>query len=340
MMSTYLVTGGAGFIGSHLCERLLATGEYVVAADNFATGSIENLAGVRREKGFRFYRVDIRGADLEHVFQRHQPDFVMHLAAQSGVRPSVEDPLHDGSVNVGGLLNILRCSSDHGVRKIVYASSGGTIYGAPRSLPVREEQRHGSTPLSPYGISKKVGEEYLRFFRDQRGLDYSALALGNVYGPRQDPRGEAGVVAIFGTRLLAGAPPTVFGDGEQTRDYVYVTDVVEAFMRAVDRAPGLLMNVGTGQETSVNEIFVRLAALTGFAGEPAYAPAAPFEVRRISLDASLADRALGWRPTTGLDEGLGWTLEALRRNGEPAHQEHLHVPGSNAAPVSGTNGQS
>jgi UDP-glucose 4-epimerase len=284
----------------------------VVAVDNLSTGREANIRGLGHVDGFEFERMDVRSGDLLALLRRCRPDVVMHLAAQSGVRPSALDPDHDASVNVGGLLNVLGCSSEAGVRKIVFASSGGTIYGRPQSLPVREEHRLGSRPISPYGISKRVAEDYLRFYRDTRGLDYCALALANVYGPRQDPNGEAGVVSIFATRLLAGEPPIIYGDGSQTRDYVFVADVVEAFMAAMEHASGQLLNVGTGIETRVNEILALLRGVTGSVVEPRWAPPAPCEVQRICLDISLARRILKWAPSTPLDDGLQATVEYLR----------------------------
>jgi UDP-glucose 4-epimerase len=308
-----LVTGGAGFVGSHLCDRLLAEGHSVVAVDDLATGREVNLANAfEHGQAFTFTEMDVRTQGLLEVFTRHRPDVVMHLAAQAGVRPSLEDPDHDASVNVMGTLNVLRCASAVGSRKIVYAASGGTLYGEPASVPVRESAADGAHPESPYGISKKVVLEYLSFYSRQRGLDFTALALGNVYGPRQDPTGEAGVIAIFASSMLAGETPTIFGDGEQTRDYVYVEDTVEAFAGAVDRASGEIVNIGTGLETSVNALYAMLAEIVGSRSEPAYGPQPEGELRRIALDNSLAASVLGWRPRTDLSSGLARTVEHLR----------------------------
>lgn len=308
-----LVTGGAGFVGSHLCDRLLAEGHQVVAVDDLATGREANLAGALEQgEAFTFTEMDVRAQGLLEVFTRHRPDVVMHLAAQAGVRPSLEDPDHDASVNVMGTLNVLRCASTIGSRKIVYAASGGTLYGEPASVPVRESAADGAHPESPYGISKKVVLEYLSFYSRQRGLDFTALALGNVYGPRQDPAGEAGVIAIFASSMLAGETPTIFGDGEQTRDYVYVEDTVEAFTAAMDRASGEIVNIGTGLETSVNALYSMLAEIVGSPSEPAYGPQPEGELRRIALDNSLAASVLGWRPRTDLSSGLARTVEHLR----------------------------
>jgi len=235
----------------------------------------------------------------------------MHLAAQSGVRPSLEDPDHDASVNILGSLNVLRCAAAAGARKIVYAASGGTIYGEPSDLPVTEARATGSHPQSPYGISKKAVLEYLDFYAAQRSLDFTALALGNVYGPRQDPDGEAGVISIFASALLSGRQPVVFGDGEQTRDYVYVHDTVRAFVLALDRAPHTLVNIGTGIETSVNQIHEMLASIIGVSPDARSGPQPAGELRRIALDNGLASSALGWSPTTGLEDGLRETVAYL-----------------------------
>jgi UDP-glucose 4-epimerase len=306
-----LVTGAAGFIGSHVCDLLLSRGHSVVGMDDLSTGRPSNLQAATGQTAFVFVRADVRGQELADVVGEHRPHIVMHLAAQSGVRPSLEDPRFDASVNIDGLLNVLECSAGAGVTKLVFASSGGTIYGSPRNPPVSEESRLRAHPLSPYGISKKVAEDYLRFYRRTRTLDFTALALGNVYGPRQDPGGEAGVISIFGAKLLSGEAPTIFGEGRQTRDYVYVDDVSAAFLAAIDAGSGLLLNVGSGQETSVTDLFRILAELTDFTGEPTYGPLPVGEVMRISLDVRRARAVLGWAPRVTLHEGLERTLASL-----------------------------
>ena len=312
-MTTFLVTGGAGFIGSHVCDRLLAEGHRVIAVDDLTTGRIANLVEARGYgKEFTFFNMDVRAEGLLPLFERHRPEVVMHLAAPAGVRPSLGDPVADASVNVMGLLNVLECAATTGVRKVVYAASGETIYGDPKKVPVKESSAAGSRPLSPYGISKKVGVDCLGYYERFRGLEWTALALGNVYGPRQVPNGDGGVVAIFASKMLAGEAPTIFGDGNQTRDYVFIDDVVHAFALSVDRGSGRLLNVGTGIETSVNALCKLLADLTGFTGHPASGPLPPGEARRIALDPSLAAETLGWKPWTHLEDGLGETVAFLK----------------------------
>jgi UDP-glucose 4-epimerase len=312
-VSTFLVTGGAGFIGSHLCDRLLAEGKRVVAVDDLSVGRIANLAEARSYgQLFTFHNIDIRLDELRTIFQRHRPEVVMHVAAQASVSVSVKDPQLDASVNLVGLLNVLEAAAATGSRKVVFAGSGGTLYGEPRNLPVKESVRRSARPVSPYGISKAVAIDYLDFYRRVRGLDSTTLALANVYGPRQDPHGEAGVVAIFAAQMLSGDTPTIFGDGEQTRDYVFVDDTVHAFSLAADRGSGEVVNVGTGLETNVNRIYQLLAAITGFRGEPLFGPPREGDIGRIALDVDLAARELGWKPWTVLEDGLRQTVDSLR----------------------------
>ena len=310
---TVLVTGAAGFVGSHLCDRLLAEGRRVVAIDDLSSGTIANLAEARSYgKRFSFEHLDVRAEGLLSLFERHRPEVVMHLAAQPSVKVSVSDPLFDADVNVLGTINVLQCAVRTEVRKIVYAASGGTIYGEPRRLPVKEPAAAGGRPLSPYGVSKKVAGEYLALYQRFKAIDHASLALGNVYGPRQDPHGEAGVIAIFAGRLLGGERCTINGDGNQTRDYVFVADTVDAFSRAIDRGSGKLVNVGTGLETSVNLLYRMLAEIVGVDQEPEFGPLPSGEVRRIALDISAAESELGWRPWTHLEDGLGETVAFMK----------------------------
>ena len=285
----------------------------MVGIDDLSRGRIANLAEARSYgHEFVFYNLDIRAEGIATVLERHRPEVVWHLAAQSGVRPSLENPRFDADVNIMGTLNLLEAAASAGTRKIVFASSGGTIYGEPRRLPVKETAVGGSHPLSPYGITKKVAEDYLRFYQRYRAMDYTALALANVYGPRQDPVGEAGVVAIFAGRMLQGEAPTIYGDGNQTRDYVFVDDAVHAMALAADRGSGRLLNIGTGLETSVNHLYRMLAEITGFAGDPRFGPLPQGELRRIALDFSLAEQEIGWRPWTHLEDGLRETVAYLK----------------------------
>jgi UDP-glucose 4-epimerase len=312
-VDTYLVTGGGGFIGSHLCDRLLAEGKRVVAVDDLSTGRIANLAEARGYgQQFSFHNMDIRLDELRTIFDRHKPEVVMHLAAQASVPTSVEDPQKDASVNVMGLLNVLECAAAAGTRKVVFAASGGTLYGEPTNLPVKESARSKARPISPYGISKAIALDYLSFYQRTRGVDFAALALANVYGPRQDPFGEAGVIAIFASKMLAGETPTIFGDGEQTRDFVFVDDTVHAFSLAAERGSGAVVNVGTGVETSVNGLYELMATTAQFKGSPRYGPERPGDLRRNALDPTAAEKDLGWRPWTTLEEGLKVTVEAFR----------------------------
>ncbi|MGD0811682.1 MAG: NAD-dependent epimerase/dehydratase family protein [Acidimicrobiales bacterium] len=307
-----LVTGGAGFIGSTLVDRLLAEGHTVDVVDNLSTGSLANLAEARSLTGrFNFHQLDVRSSDLVDLMSRRKPEVVFHLAAQADVRVSVADPVLDADINILGSLRALEGARQSGARKVVFASSGGTIYGAADQLPIKESQ--AQKPLSPYGVAKKTVGDYLYVYRELYGLEYTALALANVYGPRQDLRGEAGVVAIFAGRLLAGEPCMIFGDGKQTRDFVFVDDVVDAFSRAGDRGSGLLCNIGTGVETSVNDLYSAMARNAGVKAPATYLPARPGELQRSSLDPSRAGMHLGWKPWTTIDKGTAAVLDWSRK---------------------------
>jgi len=309
-----LVTGGAGFIGSNLVDRLLAAGHAVDVVDNLSTGRLANLADARadRDHEFTFHQMDICDPAVSDLIERRRPEVVFHLAAQIDVRVSVADPALDARINVIGSINVLEGARRAGTRKVVFASSGGTIYGDvdPDDLPVPES--HPQHPVAPYGITKMVVTHYLHAYRELHQLEYTSLALANVYGPRQDPHGEAGVVAIFAGRLLADEDCTVYGDGSQTRDYVFVDDVVDAFVRAADRGSGLLCNVGTGVETSVIELYAAMASNAGVERPPVFAPPRPGELARSCVDASRARIHLGWAPFTDLVAGTAATLDWFR----------------------------
>jgi UDP-glucose 4-epimerase len=309
-----LVTGGAGFIGSTLVDRLLAEGHSVDVIDDLSSGSLANLSEARadRQHELKVHQVDIRDAGVVDLIARREPEVVFHLAAQADVRVSVARPAFDASINVIGSLHVLEGARMAGARKVVFASSGGTIYGepGPSELPVKES--HPQQPVSPYGVAKKVVTDYLHAYRELHALEFTSLAMANIYGPRQDPHGEAGVVAIFAGLLLEGKPCTVFGDGEQTRDFVYVDDAVDAFVRAADRGSGLLCNIGTGTETSVNELYRALATAAELDEPAIHAPARPGELARSCLDPARAALHLGWEPWTDLPTGVGEVLRWFR----------------------------
>jgi len=307
-----LVTGGAGFIGSTLVDRLLAEGHDVDVVDDLSTGSLPNLAEARAQRSRRmtFQRLDIRSTAIVELLAHRKPEIVFHLAAQADVRESVARPSLDAEVNIIGSLNVIEGALRSGARKVVFAGSGGTLYGVPESLPTREGHPHH--PLSPYGVSKKAVGDYLHYYREVHGLEYTVLALANVYGPRQDPHGEAGVVSIFAGKLLVHERPTIFGDGEQTRDFVFVDDVADAFARATEKGGGLIVNIGTGVQTSVQQLFDAMARATGFPEPARYAPPRAGELRHSALDPGRAGIHLGWKPYTALDEGIQRSLEWFR----------------------------
>jgi UDP-glucose 4-epimerase len=301
-----LVTGGAGFIGSALVDRLVGAGHEVLVVDDLSTGRLENLADAFASGKCHLAEVDIAGPELAEVVAEARPEVVHHLAAQIDVRRSVADPLDDARVNVLGTIAVAKAALAAGCRRLVFASSGGTVYGEPEHSALPVDERHPEGVTNPYGVAKRSAEDYLASFADLDGLEPVSLRLGNVYGPRQDPHGEAGVVAIFCNRLLADEPVTVFGDGRQTRDYVYVEDVVDALVAAGEHpgAPGARLNVATGVETSVLELYAALREVAGFGDEPTFAPPRPGELGRIALDCAQAERVLGWRAAVDLREGL------------------------------------
>jgi UDP-glucose 4-epimerase len=305
-----LVTGGAGFIGSNLVDGLVARGDTVTVLDDLSTGKSANLAEAA-ENGARLLQVDIRDADaVSQAIGEASPDVIFHLAAQIDVRKSVADPAADARTNVEGTVNVLSAAQAHGVKRVVNTSTGGAIYGEGRQIPAPES--HPVAPESPYGLSKFCAEQYCEIFTRLHGLSTVSLRYGNVYGPRQDPLGEAGVIAIFCGTLLDGGTPKIFGDGRQTRDYVYVGDVVDANLRATESEPTGAINIGRGVETSVLDIVNALARHSDNGFAPEHAPERPGEVQRIALDPSRAREELGWEAKVDLDEGLERTLDSLR----------------------------
>ncbi|HEY1276825.1 MAG TPA: NAD-dependent epimerase/dehydratase family protein [Thermoleophilaceae bacterium] len=300
-----LVTGGAGFIGSNLADALVGRGDKVTVLDDLSTGKRENLNG-----GAEMVDVDVRDAEaVVALCERLRPEVIFHLAAQIDVRKSVADPALDARINVEGTINVLRAAMACGSR-VVNTSTGGAIYGEGQVIPAPED--HPVAPEAPYGLSKFCAEQYCELFTRLHGLSTVSLRYGNVFGPRQDPLGEAGVVAIFCGKLLEGGRPTVFGDGLQTRDYVYVDDVVEANLLAAESQAGGPINIGRGEEVSVLDIVSALAANAGADFTPEHAPERPGEVRRIALDPARAKAELGWQANVGLEEGLERTLASLR----------------------------
>lgn len=305
-----LVTGGAGFIGSNLVDALVERGDEVTVVDDLSTGKRENLEGALA-RGATLAEADIRDADaLRTVFADARPEVVFHLAAQIDVRKSVADPAWDADINVGGTINVLAAAQEVGVPRVVNTSSGGAIYGEGQILPAPES--HPVAPEAPYGLSKFCAEQYCEIYERMHGLATASLRYGNVYGPRQDPLGEAGVIAIFCGKLLDGEQPTVFGDGMQTRDYVYVGDVVSANLAAAGSQATGPFNIGTGVESTVIDIVESLRTLSDRPFEPEHQPERLGEVHHIALDTTRAREELGWEPRVGLDEGLRVTLESLR----------------------------
>ena len=283
----------------------MARGHQVTVVDNLSTGKRANLSAE-----VSLMEVDLRSDDLDAVFQRVRPEAVFHLAAQASVPNSVADPAGDAEINILGTINLLERCRNAGVRRVVYSSTGGALYGEPEQFPCTEE--HPVRPLSPYGLSKYVAERYVEIYRQLYGLEYAILRYANVYGPRQDPFGEAGVVSIFGQRMVNGEDLIVFGDGTQERDFVYVEDVARANLLTLERGSGQALNIGCGVGTSVNDLVARLREATGYEKKPTYTEPRAGDVYRIALDASKARRELGWEPKVSLEEGLRRTVASIR----------------------------
>jgi UDP-glucose 4-epimerase len=308
-----LVTGGAGFIGSHVADTLAKRGHDVVILDDLSTGHVESLPSKAR-----FYQMSVGSPWLDELFRIEKPEAVVHQAAQASVQRSVADPVFDASVNVIGTATLLQASAQHGVRRFVLASTGGALYGDADITPTPED--YPTLPVSPYGASKLAAEVYLRTFHALHGLSYAALRYANVYGPRQDPHGEAGVVAIFARGLLSGTNVRINGDGKQTRDFVYVADVAEANLLALGSDAVGSFNVGTGIETDINRIFQLLKQFTGSGQPEQHAPARPGEQRRSVVDSSKIQNVMGWQPRTGLEAVLRTTVQYFRES-QPAPAE-------------------
>jgi UDP-glucose 4-epimerase len=302
-----LVTGGAGFIGSHVVDSLLEAGHDVFVVDNLwerGGGRLQNVA-----PRARFYQVDVRSPALAHVFDEVRPEVICHLAAQHSVKISTEDPVHDAQVNSLGLINLLQCAVHFGVRKVVFSSSGAT-YGTVDKMPIDETTPQH--PESPYAITKLSGEHYLRFWKDMHGLDFTSLRYGNVYGPRQDPTGEAGVIAIFARAILLGEPVRIDWDGEQQKDYVFVRDVARSNLLALDRGGGQAFCIATGRGASVNALYRGLADIVGHEVEVVRAPKRPGDIYLSYFDCRKAEEQLGWKPETSLEDGLRLTVDYFR----------------------------
>ena len=304
-----LVTGGAGFIGSHLVDRLVQEGNEVVVIDNLSTGKRKQV-----NKKAQFYKMDIRSKRIERVFRKERPLIVVHLAAQMNVRLSTEDPVFDAEVNILGTINLLEHAVKNGVRKVSFASSGGAVYGEQEVFPAAES--HRTDPLSPYGISKLAGEKYLAYYTNTTGLRHAIMRFGNVYGPRQEPEGEAGVIAIFSKLMLDGGQPIINGTGKQTRDFVYVDDVVEAIMATIGEDIQGIFNVGTGQESTVNECYGIIKELTNSSCKDLYGAAKKGEQFRSVLDVKKLREGFDWEPQVSLPEGLKMTVEFFKAQGK------------------------
>lgn len=300
-----LVTGGAGFIGSNVVDAYIQAGHEVAVVDDLSSGNIDNV-----NPRAQFYEVDIADKKLEEVFAEFKPRLVNHHAAQISVPYSVDDPKEDARVNIMGLVNMLECCRKHEVEKVIYVSSGGVVYGEPATLPA--DETFPLQPASPYGISKYTGELYLKFFAAQCGLDYVAFRYSNVYGPRQVPHGEAGVVAIFIKALMAGKIPVIYGDGSCIRDYVFVGDVVQANLKAVEKGDRVALNIGTGKPTDVNELYGVVKKVMAASVDAEHGPARRGDLKANYLNAALAGEVLDWKPKVSFEEGVKQTVEYFK----------------------------
>ena len=301
-----IVTGGAGFIGSNAADRFIQEGHEVTIIDNLSTGMESNV-----NKKAKFYKVDIRSAVIGKIFEKTSPVVLCHHAAQIDVRKSTDDPIFDADVNILGSLNLLNACVKHKVKKVIFASTGGAIYGEQDYFPA--DEKHPARPLCPYGVTKLTIEKYLHFYRETHGIEHVCLRYANVYGPRQNPFGEAGVVAIFAESLLSGKKAVIFGDGKRTRDFVFVDDVVQANLLALDYPKSDVFNIGTGIETDINSIFRILREITGSKQKEIHAPLKPGEQERSVLDYSKAQRLLKWKPKCEISEGMAKTVEFFQK---------------------------
>lgn len=301
-----VVTGGAGFIGSHVVDAYLQAGHQVVVIDNLSSGKREHI-----NPEAKFYQMDIRNEQVQQVIADERPDIINHHAAQIDVRRSVADPRYDADTNILGSIRLAQAGMEFGVKKFIYISSGGAVYGEPEYLPC--DEAHPIHPICPYGASKYAFELYLYMFKQNNNLDYTILRYANVYGPRQDPHGEAGVVAIFTGQMLNQQPVTINGSGEQVRDFVYVGDCARANLMALDSGSGDIFNLGVRQGTTINQVFEELKRLTGYPHQANYGPPKAGETFKIYLDSTHAHDVLGWEPAFSLQEGLGETVKYFQR---------------------------
>ncbi|HEU23963.1 MAG TPA: SDR family NAD(P)-dependent oxidoreductase [Mesoaciditoga lauensis] len=308
MSEKVLVTGGAGFIGSNIVDELIKMGYSVVVVDDLSSGSMDNIS-----KNVKFYQCDIRdGQSLEKVFENERPEYVIHTAAQISVSKSVREPLYDAQVNIIGIINLLDLSVKYKIRKFVFSSSGGVMYGEnPKIYPTPESVC--PDPISPYGIAKLASERYLKFYSKEFGLRFTSLRYGNVYGPRQNPDGEAGVIAIFAKKMLKNEPVKINGDGEYIRDYVYVKDVVDANLKSLSAGDGEVLNIGTGTGKSVNDVFRVLRERIGYKLDPIYGPPRSGDLRKSILDNSRAKEILKWEPMYDFERGISETVSYFER---------------------------